>query len=384
MNLTGELNEEERIILATVEEYLKSRIAPMQAKWNSERQFPGQVMHDLAGLILPDAVPLPGGERLSEVTMGLISEAMGKHEFPIPAFLTIHFGKLLPMIADPDLMHALLRRFHSGDLIICGAFTEPGYGSDAASIITAARRVDSGYSISGEKSYVSSPGIANLHIVSARTGTSDSGQRHKGISLFAVESGASGLEAYEIENMASVFEGDFGGIRLSNVGVPAGNMIGNENGGFDILMKALGVQRVHVALYAIGIAESALADAIDHAKSRNVFGKPISKYEAISFRLAEDWAKIESVRLMAFRALAREDAGLPNANESAAVKGYGCETAFETVSHALQTLGASGYVKTSSMERKFRLSRGFLIGDGTPEVQKLIIARNLFGREFAP
>ncbi len=384
MNLNGTLSDEETIIRESLEEYCRRNIAPAYEGWIREREFPRSLMKGLSQLIL-GATVLPKDEGgVDEVTLGLLSETMGKCEVPVPAFLTMHFAKMLPLISDENTRESYVNRYLSGDLVLCGAFTEPGFGSDSASITTEAHLENNKYVLNGEKAFVSSPGIADAHIISVRTSEMHEERKHKGISLILVDSKESGLETYEDENMASLFRGDFGRVRLNNVRTPQGNLIGRENEGFAILMNILGIQRVHVGLYAIGLAMSAMEEAIEYAKTRKVFGEYISKYEAISFRIADDWSKLQSARMMAFKALALNDSGLDNSAESSVVKGFGCEAAFEAVNHALQTLGASGYVKTSSLERKFRASRGFLIGDGTPEVQKLIIARKLFGKSFAP
>lgn len=384
MKLDGSMNEEQKIIKDSFEEYCRKKIDPSYERWINEKEFPRDIMKDLSKLVLAATIPSASGEKIDEVTLGILSESMGKHELPVPAFLSMHFSKLLPLINDESSREDYIRRYLSGDLVICGAFTEPGYGSDSASISTEAKLDNGEYTITGEKAFVSSPGIADAYILSVKTAEMSWENRHKSLSLVIINGSSKGLEPYEMVNMASVFKGDFGGVRLNGVKAPAGNIIGMENRGFQVLMNILSIQRVHVGLYAIGLAESALEEAIEYAKLRKAFGQSISKYQAISFRLAEDWAKLESAKALAFKALAMQDAGLENSAESAAVKGYGCEIAFEAVSHSLQTLGASGYVKTSTIERKFRASRGFLIGDGTPEVQKLIIARKLFGKEYSP
>ncbi len=384
MNLDGTLSDEESIIKESLEEYCRKNVVPAYEGWIRERKFPRKLLKDLSQLIF-GATVLPKGEGgLNEVTLGLLSETMGRYEVPVSAFLTMHFAKMLPLISDENTRKSYLDRYLSGELVLCGAFTEPGFGSDSASITTSAVLENNEFVINGEKAFVSSPGIADAHIISVRTSNVPDEKKHKGISLMIVEGGEQGVEPYEDENMASLFQGDFGRVRLNNVRVPSGNLIGVENEGFAILMNILGIQRVHVGLYAIGLAMGALEEAIEYARTRKVFGDYISKYEAISFRIAEDWSKLQSARMMAFKALAMSDSGIDNGAESSAVKGFGCEASFEAVSHALQTLGAAGYVKTSALERKFRTSRGFLIGDGTPEVQKLIIARKLFGKNFAP
>ena len=384
MMLDGTLSEEEAIIKSSFEEFCRKNVVPQYGKWMEERRFPDGLMKQLSSLVLGATVPEDPAKKPDEVMLGILSESMGRFELPIPAFLTMHFAKLLPLIQDEGVRNSYLKKYRSGDLVICGAFTEPGQGSDSASIATSASHDGLGYTLNGEKSFVSSPGIANTHIISARTEDLPWNERHKGISLFIADAGSRGIESYEMDNMASIFRGDFGGLRLNDVSVPETHLVGDENRGFQILMNILSIQRVHVGLYAIGLAESAMEEAVEYAKVRKTFGQPISRYQAISFRIADDWSRLEGARMLAYRALSMQDHGLNNVAESAAVKGYGCEVAFDAVNHALQTMGAAGYVKTSDMERKFRASRGFLIGDGTPEIQKLIISRKLFGRDSAP
>ncbi|GEM_PF-5059824 len=336
MNLDGTLSEEETLIKDSFEEYCRRRYVPKYREMITTGEFPHHIMKDIADIALP--LSLPDGEgRPEEVILGILSESMGFFEFPVPAFLTLHFAKLIPLIRDEDLRNTYTRRYRSGELVICGAFTEPGYGSDSASISTSARREGNEYVLNGEKAFVSSPGIADAHIISARTAVLPSERKHQGISLFITDAENKGIETYEMENMASIFRGDFGGLRLDDVHISEGHLIGKENGGFYTLMKVLDVQCVHVALYAIGLARSAIEEAILYSKTRKTFGHPISRYQAISFRLAEDWSKLESVRALAYKALAMQERGRDNTAECADVKSLGSTVAFEAVNHALQT-----------------------------------------------
>ena len=376
MELNGKLNDEEELIKNSFDEYCEKNYVPYYKEYLRNRIFPKKIMKDLSELLLPSTISLNKGDKVDDVILGILSEEMGRYEFPLPAFLTIHFSKLLPYIRDEGVRDEYIRHYLAGDSVICGAYTEPGHGSDAYHIATEARKIGINYILSGEKSFVSNPGISDVYMISARTG--------RGISILMADRSMEGMEPYEIENMAYLFKGEFGGIRMDSVKVPETYLVGEENKGFRLLMDILSIQRVHVGLYAIGIAEAALKDAIEYAKMRTAFGVPISKFEAVSFRLAEDMAKIESIKTLAYKALAMENSRMDNSIESASVKGYGCEVAFNAVSDALQTLGAAGYSKTSSLERKFRISRGFLLGDGTPDIQKLIIARRIFGKEFSP
>lgn len=380
MNMDGTLSEEEQLVHDSFTNYLETRIEPMQAKWGKTGEFPREIMREFSGIALPATIPQAmGGAQLAESTIGIMSELMGMYEFPVPGFLTMHFAKLLPLINDRETREIYLGKYLKGDLVLCGAFTEPGHGSDSGAIETRAEKEGGHFVVSGEKSFVSSPMMADAHIVTAR----HSGES-AGMSLLLVDSKEEGVEPYAMETMATVFKGDFGGVRLDSVNVPEGNLMGGDGKGFRILMGALNAQRVHVALYSIGMAERSLSEAIEYAKARKTFGKPISKHQAVSFRLAESWSKLESVKLLAYKALSMQEKGMENSSECAAVKWHGCEVALEAVSNSLQTFGAAGYVRSSPMERRFRAARGFLIGDGTPDIQKLIISRNLFGREYSP
>lgn len=385
MKIDLELTDEEQIMAESLERYFSRNYDPNYEAWLGSRSFPREIMRDLSQLILPGTIPeRGGGGGLPDSTMGIFSEMMGKHEIPVPAFLSMHFAKLLPMIRDEDVRAGMIGRYLAGNLVICGAFTEPGAGSDSAGISTRAVRKGDGYVIDGEKAFVSGPGNADVHIVTARIPSMEERKRHGGITLFLVDGKARGVEPYHMESMATAFDGDFGGIRLTGAEVPGSNLIGNEGEGFRILMKILNVQRVHVALYSIGLAERSLEEAVEYARMRKSFGVPLSSHQAVSFRLAEDWTRLNAARLLAYHALELQDSGKENSAECAAVKWYGCEIAFEAASHALQTLGASGYVRSSALERRFRATRGFLIGDGTPDIQKLIISRKLFGKEYSP
>lgn len=380
MEIDGTLTEEEQIIQETFRKYLETKVVPEQGKWEKSGIFPKAMMKDFSKIALPATMPESmGGAGLRETPVGIMSELMGMYEFPVPAFLTMHFAKLLPLIRGAEARGDYVEKYLKGDLVICGAFTEPGHGSDSASIETSSEKTGNSYRINGEKAFVSSPMMADAHIVTTRFKG-----RESGMNILVVDSVTDGVEPYEMDTMATVFKGDFGGVRFNNAVISEGNLIGEEGKGFRILMKTLNAQRVHVALYSIGLAEKSLAEAIEYAKVRKTFGKPISSHQAVSFRLAEDWTRLGAVKLLAYKALAMQEKGVENSSECAAVKWHGCEVAFEAVSHALQTFGASGYVSTSPIERRFRAARGFLIGDGTPDIQKLIISRNIFGREFAP
>ena len=384
LKLDFEFSEEQKLIKKSAEEFCRKEVSPYIDKWLKDRIFPRELMKKCAsigwtGMNIREEY---GGTPLDNVSQGIITEVIGKYEVPTQIFLSLQLSRLLNY-ATEECKEKFTGKFLDGDLIICGGFTEPGCGSDAAAITTRAVKDGGEYLINGEKACISGPLYSDIFVISAKTAEIP-GKPHKAISLILVEKDREGVEAYELETMAPGFKGDFGGVKFDNVRVPVANLIGEENKGFYLLMNEFNLIRVHVALMALGAAEKSIEEAIEYAKQRRAFGLPISKFQAVSFRLAEHWTKIEAAKLLAYRALWLADKGTPNWAEASAAKWYGCEVAFNAINDALQTYGAYGYTTEYPVERRFRAIRGALIGDGTGDIQKLIISRILFGREYSP
>lgn len=377
-----DFSENQRLLYDTGRAFLEKACKPNMNEWLERGEFPRDFLRALGELGWMGAAVPKGlkGEGLSELELGVISELFGYYEVPVGIFLTLHLAKQLVHLKDEGLRASLLERLIRGELVICGGYTEPHCGSDASAIKTKGRKEGGRVVIDGEKCFISSPGFADAYILTVRT---EPGKRpQEAISLVLVQKGEEGLEPYELKTMASEFKGDFGGVRLAQVSVPEGAVIGEPGKGFGLLMREFGTIRVHVALLGAGLARRCLDEAIPYAKERLAFGVPISKFEAVSFRLAEAWSRIEAARLTAYRALWAADQGRPFQAESSLAKWYGCELALKSISDALQTAGAAGYTADFMFERAYRRARGLLIGDGTSDIQKLIIARSLFGKEY--
>jgi alkylation response protein AidB-like acyl-CoA dehydrogenase len=378
------LSKEQELLKASIEEFCKKEIDPYIGNWIKERTFPRALLGKLSqigltGMNIPEEL---GGSPLDNVSQGVVAEVLGRHEFPTSMFLTIFgFARLLPSIVDESMRRRAIEKLLKGELVIAGAFTEPGCGSDAVAITTKAERRGDMYVVKGEKTFITGAPVADMFIASVKTGT---GPPHKSISLLLIEADRKGVEPYELESMAGDIKGEFGGVVFDDVEVPVGNLMGVENMGFYMLMEEFNILRVFVALVSLGLAERCLEEAIDYAKQRKAFGQPISRFEAVSFRLAEHWTKIRAAKLLAYYALWLADNKRPYWAEAAAAKWYGCEVAFNAVNDVIQTYGAAGYTKDHPFERRFRGIRGMLIGDGTGDIMKLIISRHLFGREHAP
>ena len=258
---------------------------------------------------------------------------------------------------------------------MCFALSEPGAGSDAGSIITRAVRDGDSYVISGSKCFISGATIADYAVVFAKT---DPEQGVRGISAFIVDLKLPGVILGKPERKMGLIGYPIGDIVLEDVRVPAENMLGEENRGFTNAMKTLDGGRLGVAATALGVAQGCLDEAVKFAKERKQFGRPIAKFQAISFMLAEMATKIAAARELVYAAAAKKDAGEPDSAIYASMaKFFTAEACNEIAGKALQIHGGYGYVKDYDIERKYRDCRVFTIFEGSSQVQQMVISRQL-------
>ena len=258
---------------------------------------------------------------------------------------------------------------------MCFALSEPGAGSDAGSIITRAVRDGDSYVISGSKCFISGATIADYAVVFAKT---DPEQGVRGISAFIVDLKLPGVILGKPERKMGLIGYPIGDIVLEDVRVPAENMLGEENRGFTNAMKTLDGGRLGVAATALGVAQGCLDEAVKFAKERKQFGRPIAKFQAISFMLAEMATKIAAARELVYAAAAKKDAGEPDSAVYASMaKFFTAEACNEIAGKALQIHGGYGYVKDYDIERKYRDCRVFTIFEGSSQVQRMVISRQL-------
>lgn len=258
---------------------------------------------------------------------------------------------------------------------MCFALSEPGAGSDAGSIITRAVRDGDSYVISGSKCFISGATIADYAVVFAKT---DPEQGVRGISAFIVDLKLPGVILGKPERKMGLIGYPIGDIVLEDVRVPAENMLGEENRGFTNAMKTLDGGRLGVAATALGVAQGCLDEAVKFAKERKQFDRPIAKFQAISFMLAEMATKIAAARELVYAAAAKKDAGEPDSAVYASMaKFFTAEACNEIAGKALQIHGGYGYVKDYDIERKYRDCRVFTIFEGSSQVQQMVISRQL-------
>lgn len=269
----------------------------------------------------------------------------------------------------------------SGELIPAFGLTEPSAGSDANGIKTKAVRQGDEYVINGRKCFITQGNIADIVTVAARTTNPQTGK--SGISLFIVEKGTPGFSSGALEKKMGLHGSPTAELIFEDVRVPAENMIGNEGGGFKILMRNLDRSRIMVGAQCLGIAQGALDEAVKYARIREQFDQPISKFQGVQFLLAEMKTLVEACRHFVYDAAGRWDAKFPDMPQySSMTKLFCSEACLKVTDKAVQVLGGYGYIREYNVERMMRDAKHATLVEGTTQIQKLIIARQLLGRDY--
>jgi alkylation response protein AidB-like acyl-CoA dehydrogenase len=264
----------------------------------------------------------------------------------------------------------------SGELIDAIALSEPDYGSDFAGIQTTAERVDGGYVLNGSKTWITNAGVADMMAVNAKTRP---GERHDGISIFLVDPTSDGVEVSAPIEFIGYDASNSHEVVLNDCFVPEENLLGEENRGFYHTMEMLSENRVSVAARALGIADGAFEEARRYATEREAFGQPIAEFQAIRHQLADMAVKVENSRHLVYNAGRRCDEGEPFDYEASLAKLYAAESAHEVASQAVNVHGGYGYTKEFPVQMFYRDAKGIEIYEGTSEIQRNIIAKDILG-----
>jgi len=374
-----ELTETQREVQALVREFAQAEIAPNAAEWNERHHVPLDALRRMAelgflGVVIPEEY---GGPGLDYTSLVLVMEEIAAADAGTSTALAVQNS----LGATPIMRHGTeeQKREHlpalaSGEVFVAYALTEPGHGSDAAGIRTAARADGDGWAVSGSKIWITNGGIAGLFILFARTG----GPGAKGVSAFLVRRGEGMTVGRELPKMglhtSSTVELAFDGFRVAQ-----DDMLGAEGEGMRIAFSTLDTGRIIVAAQACGIARAALETAVDYAKERTAFGGPIARFQGVQFPLAEVAAKLDAARLLTLHAARLRDAGRPHTAMGAKAKLFASEVAVEAANACVQTLGGYGYSAEFPAERLYRDAKITQIYEGTSEIQRIVIARELLG-----
>lgn len=366
----------------TIADYAKKELLPNYTRWDREREFPRGPWKRLSelgvtGMLVSEEYGGTGGDF---ITMGIAAEEVGKADFNA-AYTTIIggiVGIFLEEFAQDQVRDTYLPRLAGGDYVIGVGLTEPGGGSDAAAMTTVAKRDGDEYVLSGEKSGVSFVPVADAFIVFAKTNP-EAGAR--GVTAFFVPMDSAGISRTELEDMGNR-PIKRGSIFFDGVRIPEHYRIGEEGRAFSMIMNAFDFSRAIIALQCVGAAEQSLTETAEYVKQREAFGKPLAKFQGVSFDIAESHAHLELVRLYSYHTLWLRQTGRPHTKQAAICKWLGPHTAAEVIHRCLILNGHYGYTQELPLEQRLRDVIGLEIGDGTSHVQKLIIARELLGREF--
>jgi hypothetical protein len=373
-----ELSDDQRALEDAARDFAAAELAPHSALWDEESIFPVEVMKKaaelgFASLYVKDDV---GGSALTRLDAAIVLEALAGGDVSTAAFLSIHnmASWMIDRFGDEALRQRFLPRLTRMELIASYCLTEPGAGSDAASLKTSARREGDDYVLNGAKAFISGAGTSELYVVMARTGGDGAG----GVSAIVVEKGAPGLSFGAHERKMGWRSQPTAMVHFDNVRVPVANRIGDEGAGFRFAMMGLDGGRLNIAACALGGAGVAFDAARAYLGERRQFGRPLADFQALQFRLADMATELEAARLMVRRAAAALDAGDPAATRLCAMaKRFATDAAFEVANQALQLHGGYGYLKDYPLERIVRDLRVHQILEGTNEIMRVIIAREL-------
>jgi alkylation response protein AidB-like acyl-CoA dehydrogenase len=375
------LNEEQLMIRRTVRDLARDRIAPRAADIDASGEFPWDIVdlfrkHDLFALPFP---PEYGGLSGSALTLNIAIEELAKVCATSALILAVQaLGAYPLMIAgSEEQKQRLLPDMAAGSKLSAYALSEPGAGSDPAAMETRAERHGDEYVITGSKLWITDGGIADTITVFAKT---DPKQRSAGVSAFVIEDAqkARGFKANTIHGKLGIRGSNTAELHLDEVVVPAANRIGEEGDGFKIAMRVLDRSRPGVAAQALGIAQGAIDYAVGYARERKQFGKPIAEFQAIQFKVADMEAQTAAARAVVYWASQLIDDKSPEVTHHAAIaKLLASDTAMKVTTDAVQILGGYGYVNEYPVERMMRDAKITQIYEGTNQIQRLVIARDL-------
>jgi hypothetical protein len=373
------LTEDQQAIFDAASAFAASELAPHSARWDEEKIFPVETLRSaaalgLAGIYVKEDV---GGSALGRLDAALVFEALSYGDVSTAAFLSIHnmASWMIDRFGSEALRRKYLPRLTTMELIASYCLTEPGSGSDAASLRTVARREGDEYVLSGAKAFISGAGTSDVYVVMARTGGEGAG----GVSTFVVEKGCAGLSFGAQERKLGWASQPTAMVHFDGVRVPAENRIGEDGQGFRFAMAGLDGGRLNIAACSLGGAQLALDTAKAYVESRRQFGRPLKDFQGLQFKLADMATELDAARLMVRRGAAAMDAGDSKATQYCAMaKRFATDAGFEVANQALQLHGGYGYLKDYPLERIVRDLRVHQILEGTNEIMRVIIARELF------
>lgn len=374
-----ELTENQIIIRDTIRDFAEKNIRPVVMEYDEAQKFPMEIMKQLGelgflGILVPEEY---GGAGLGYVEYALIIEELSKVDPSVGLSVAAHNGLCtnhINLFGNESQKKKYLPDLASGKKIGAWGLTESASGSDAAGLLSTAVKNDDHFILNGSKQFTTHGTVGETYVVMAIT-NKEAGK--KGISAFILEKGMEGLIIGKKENKLGMRASDTTQLAFENCKVSAENLLGEEGMGFINSMKVLEGGRISIAANSVGLAQGALDAALKYSQERKQFNTQLCNFQAIQFKLAEMATNIEAARLLTYRAAAMKDAGIPNTKEAAEAKLFASEIAEKAASEAVQIFGGYGFIKEYPVEKFYRDVKLLTIGEGTSEIQRIVIARDL-------
>ena len=374
-----EQSSEQVHLRKTVREFAEAELAPHALEWDEGQIFPREAIGKIAALgylgsIFPEEL---GGAGLGYVEYQIIVEELARIDPAVALIVAAHTSLCTNHIystGSEEQRRRYIPRLASGEWLGSWSLTESEAGSDAAGTRTQAVRDGECWALNGSKTFTTNAHEADVCVAMAVT---DRAASQHGISAFIIDKGTPGFRLGRKENKLGMRASPTGEVIFENCRLPDSQLLGREGGGFVDSLKVLDGGRISIAALSVGTAQGAYEIALRYSQQRRQFGKPISEFQAIQFKLADMAAEIDAARLLTLRAAARKDQGLRVTKESAIAKLYASEAAVRVCDQAVQVLGGYGFIKEYRVEKFYRDVKLCTIGEGTSEIQRLVIARQL-------
>src|SRR5918997_3197313 len=377
-----DLSAEHQLLRSTIRDFMANEVAPQVDEHERGRRFPREIVKRLGemgwlGIPIPEA---EGGAGLDTLAYAIAIEEIGRVWGSLGLIVAAHTSLgcgPIHLAGTPEQKERYLRPMASGEVLGGYGLTEPGAGSDAGGTRTTARKLDGNWYIDGGKRFITNAGEAGTYIVTARTGTTDRGDAE--ISAFIVPADTAGFSVGRLEEKMGLHASATGELILENVCVPAENMLGEQGTGFRTFLKILDGGRISIGALALGLAQAALDAAVPYAQQREQFGRPIGSFQGVAFMVADMSTEIEAARQMVWRAAWLKDQGRDYALAAAQAKLFASEVSKRATNDGVQVHGGYGYVEEYKVERFLRDAKLTEIGEGTSQIQRLVIARRVLG-----
>ena len=373
------LTEQQELIRDSAARFAEQRLAPNSRAWEAAQTVDPQVLREMGelGFMGMTVAERWNGGGLDYVSYALALTEIAAGDGAVSTIMSVNNAPVCAILesqASDALKEQYLKPLAAGEMIGAFALTEPQAGSDAANLQTRAVRTDDGWEITGTKQFITSGQIAGAMIVFAVT---DPSAGKRGISAFLVPGGAPGMTVSSLEHKMGQEASDTAQLTFEAAKVPASHLIGNEGDGYRIALANLEIGRIGIASQCVGMARAALDHALSYAKERTAFGQTLSKHQAVAFRLADMATQLHAATAMVLEAAALRDAGRPCLKQACMAKLFASEAAERICSDAIQIFGGYGYSRELPVEKIYRDVRVAQIYEGTSDVQRIIISRQL-------